>query len=67
MSSSLRECKGQEGVVGVYQVDILLATLSFWNWNMNFSSRVSCISNSDCDISRVGELPGNYLDGEDSM
>ena len=61
------ECKGQEGVVGVYQVDILFATLSFWNWNMNFSSGISCILNCDLGISRVGELPGNYLDGEDSM
>ena len=49
------------------QVNVLLATLTFWYEDANSSSRKSSVFNDSGSITRVWEVPGDYLEGEYSM
>ena len=48
------------------QVNVL-AMLAFWYEDANSSSRVSSVFNDSCSITRIREVPGDYLEGEYSM
>jgi hypothetical protein len=61
------ECYRQEGVGRLYQVNVLLTAISFWKLYKNSPSRISRVFHISGSISRVGEVPGDYLEGEYSM